>query len=250
MAYPVQLILCFSLIATLSCKPKDPLAERPAPGQQQAVVLCFHDIGRTGRYAISLKDFRAILEALKSYRVVSLYDWVRGAYPDDLRRRVVLTFDDGYRAHRELVLPELSQFGYGATFYFYNDQLSQDRAWQRLARQLPVGIEYGSHSWSHSSLQGADAKALFRELYLSREHLRQITGKDANSFAWPYGAYTLISTNAARAAGFRYLVSVDYRIANAADIGGIIPRYTVMGRHPLRQVKAILAQYEKTSRVR
>lgn len=247
MAFVVQLILCFSLIAGLSCKPKEPSRARPAVAER-AVIFCFHDIGRTGRYAISLPDFRAILQALTSYRVVSLRDWIEGSHRDDLRRRVVLTFDDGYRAHRELVLPELTRHGYGGTFYFYNDQLSQDRIWQRLVQELPAGMEYGSHSWSHSSLQSAEPKELFRELYLSREHLEQLTGKNAVSFAWPYGAYNEGSAKAARAAGFQYLVSVDYRIALATDIDGIIPRYTVMGKHPLKQVKAILAQYEKTSR--
>jgi peptidoglycan/xylan/chitin deacetylase (PgdA/CDA1 family) len=243
----VQLILCFSLIAGLACKPKE-LSESRSSRIEPAVILCFHDIGRTGRYAISLMDFRAILRSLAPYRVVSLRNWIEGAFPHDKRRRVVLTFDDGYRAHRELVLPELMRLNYGGTFYFYNDQLSQDRIWQRLVHELPDGIEYGSHSWSHSSLQNADSKALFRELYLSREHLQQLTGKQALSFAWPYGAYGEQSARAAHAAGFRYLVSVDYRIAVATDINGIIPRYTVMGRNPLNQVKTILARYEKTSR--
>ena len=246
---PYRLIpsLLLSLTLTLRCKPKESIPQiRPA----DAVILCFHDVGRTGRYAIGRAVFAAILDDLKPFRVVSVNKWIANVHATDERPQVVLTFDDGYSSHREIVLPELLKRGYGATFFFYNGQLLHDKKWSRLLKTLPANFDLGSHSWSHSSLSASTDHQLFRELFLAREHLAGFTGKPAESFAWPYGAWTDTAARAARAAGFKYLFSVDYRIARAADLSGVIPRYTVMGSRSREQVRSILGQFAKAAPVR
>jgi peptidoglycan/xylan/chitin deacetylase (PgdA/CDA1 family) len=192
-----------------------------------------------------MAGFNAILDLLDEYRVVSLADWVAGNNPEDSRMRVVLTFDDGYQAHRLLVLPELKRRGFGGTFYFYADQLKRDAAWIRLASAADRRYDFGSHSWSHALLQDAEYQTLFRELYLARSFMEETLKKKAESFAWPYGYYSEDGLKAALHAGFQYQVSVDYRIARRADIQKVIPRYTVFGRNPVAQVRQILGSFRK-----
>jgi len=233
-------LLC--LMASPCCKPK---VDLPAQQIPDAVILCFHDVGREGRYAISVDTFSAILDDLQPYRVVSAENWLQGKASGDNRKQVILTFDDGYRSHREIVLPELTRRRYGATFFFYNQQLNQDKKWRQLLKNLSADFEIGSHSWSHSTLTGLAGDQLFRELYLAREHLSEIYGRPAHSFAWPYGSWSPEAVKAAHAAGFGYLFSVDYRVARATDVPSVIPRYTVMGRGSREQVRSILAAFER-----
>lgn len=243
MAYFRFLALC--LFLATACKPKEQARSAIPAHLERAAVLCFHDVGREGRYAISLENFNAILDLLADYRVVSLADWVAAKSPEDKRRRVVLTFDDGYQAHRLLVLPELERRGYGGTFYFYADQLKRDAAWVRLATAADARFDFGSHSWSHALLQDVEYSTLFRELYLARSFMEETLKKRAESFAWPYGYYSEGGLKAALHAGFKYQVSVDYRIAERADIAKVIPRYTVFGRDPVAQVRQILGSFLK-----
>lgn len=211
------------------------------------MVLCFHDVGRSGRYAIPLADFTEILDELRPFRVVSLKDWVDAKNTEDARPRVVLTFDDGYAAHRELVLPELMRRGFGGTFYFYADQISRDKAWVEIARDHHE-FDFGSHSWSHALLRDTGYDALFKELYLARSFIEDLLGQKVESFAWPYGYYDASGLDAARNAGFGYQVSVDYRVASRSDIAGVIPRYTIFGKQPLEQVRQILGDYLRPKR--
>lgn len=234
--------LALSLSLALCCKPKVEFVAGVSP---DAVILCFHDIGRVGRYAITFDTFSGILDDLKPYEVVSAGEWLRTPDANTTRKQVVLTFDDGYASHRDIVLPELRKRGYGATFFFYNEQLLGDKKWRAALKQLPAAYDIGSHSWSHSSLGEAPGAELFREIYLSREHLAQLAGKPTQLFAWPYGSWSEPSAGAARAAGFSYLFSVDYRVARAADIAKIIPRFTVMGSGSREQVRSILAEFER-----
>ena len=69
--------MIFCLIFGITCKPKEIPAAPLPPHLQRAVVLCFHDVGRSGRYALPLADFTQVLEALAAFRVVSLADWDR-----------------------------------------------------------------------------------------------------------------------------------------------------------------------------
>lgn len=242
------LILC--VIFAVRCKSKEQTAAPIPYYLQKAVVLCFHDIapgtvkkGISGRYSVSFADFRTILDALKPYRVVSLRDWVEAKDPNDTRPRVVLTFDDGYAAHRDLVLPELRRRQNGATFFFYAEALRRDRKWSQIAANERA-FDFGSHSWSHALLKDVGYDELFKELYLARGFLEAATHKEIKSFAWPYGYYNPDALRAARSAGFAYQVSVDYRVATRDDITKIIPRYTVFGKDPVAQVRQILGEFQ------
>jgi peptidoglycan/xylan/chitin deacetylase (PgdA/CDA1 family) len=235
-------VLALCVVLGTGCKPKQQPAPAIPPHLKTAVVLCFHDVGRSGRYAITVEDFERVLDSLREFKVVSLKDWVDARNPEDIRQRVAITFDDGYTAHREIVLPELISRGFGATFYFYADQLERDAAWRRIAREHPA-FDFGSHSWSHALLRDVEYDALFKELYLARNFLESALGRKIESFAWPFGYYDGNGLKAAQHAGFGYQVSVDYRIASRDDIPKIIPRYTVLGKKPVEQVRQILDGY-------
>lgn len=235
----------------MGCKSKEQASAVIPAHLLKTVVLCFHDITEdevgkrlSRRYSVSLVHFRHILDALAGFKVVSLRDWVEAKDPADTRPRVVLTFDDGYASHRELVLPELEKRKMGATFFFYADQVKRDSAWRRTAAGR-ADFDFGSHSWSHALLKDTAYRALFRELYLARTFLEEILHKDVKSFAWPYGYYDAEGVTAARNAGFTYQVSVDYRIATRGDIEGVIPRYTIFGKDPVAQVRRILDEYRQ-----
>lgn len=235
-------VFIFTASICSACKAKETKIAKVQPAN--AVVLCFHDVGRSGRYAITNGDFTEIMDLLRDFSVTSLGQWIESEDRIGARANVVLTFDDGYPAQREIVLPELKRRGYGATFYFYADQLKADKKWQTLIQTAGDGFEYGSHSWSHQLMQDLAGDEIFRELYLARNFMEALTRKRLVSFAWPYGYYNDAGVTAAHHAGFSNQVSVDYRIAKAQDIPQIIPRFTVMGKQPVKQVREILKRFE------
>lgn len=115
---------------------------------------------------------------------------------------VILTFDDGYRNNKELLLPLLQEFGFKAVIYpipAENNFWDQDTGGvieplmtnEELRYMVSQGIELGSHGMTHRDLSlPISAAELDYELNSSKAWLEGITAKPVLSFAYPYGRTT------------------------------------------------------------
>ncbi len=212
----------------------------------KAVILCFHDIGGAGQYSITPAEFEQILKLLKEkYQVFSIRDWLQLAQesPKSDKPVVVLTFDDGYFSLFSYVIPQLTRYGFGGTFYIYLDRYPDSSSVYQNLGKLPAQFEIGSHSRSHANMEKTyvnDENGFFKELYLSRKKLEHLIGHEVTSWAWPYGIYNEALAHLALKAGYTTQVTTDYTPALSNDF--TFSRYTVQNPNPVQQVVEILAR--------
>jgi hypothetical protein len=102
-------------------------------GYQIVPILVYHNFGpeSKGRLVLAAKAFEEQMRYLKAegYRVIGLRDFV--AFMEQgrqiPRRAVILTFDDGYRAFKDLAYPVPKELGFTATLFVYTDYVGAGR---------------------------------------------------------------------------------------------------------------------------
>jgi peptidoglycan/xylan/chitin deacetylase (PgdA/CDA1 family) len=198
------------------------------PRRPGTPILMHHQVGphRPGsplnRWRVTRRDFDWQLDTLQrlGYRGVTLRDLLES--PERVSpetnaksRRVVLTFDDGYRGVKERALPALLSRGFGATVFVVADRTGGVNDWDgetpgdplltadEIRRLHGAGIEIGSHGATHRALTRLDDAELAREVAGSKETLERITGAPVTSFCYPYGDFDDRAVEAVRAAGYR-----------------------------------------------
>jgi peptidoglycan/xylan/chitin deacetylase (PgdA/CDA1 family) len=174
-------------------------------------VLTFHNIDESsdGDYSLSRCRFLDCLKLLKNegYRTIRARD-IADTWPSVLQhdRIVALTFDDGYKSHRDVVAEVLADLGMTATFFVLSSQLGGSSSHPALDEREPVflsagdiremdaaGFEIGSHSHTHPLLGTVPPERAREEISVSKQILEQELGHSITSFAFPFGrqgAYT------------------------------------------------------------
>lgn len=166
---------------------------------------------------VSREKFAAQIEALLNagYRVIPLgrvMDALEHASDEDLRKCVVLTFDDGLRGQFLNAFPLLMQRALPATFFVITGYVGTDRflphlrldderlrgvdrvasewlplSWSELEEMARHGMEIGSHTVSHRSLGCLSADEVEREVRRSKEILTERLRAPTDLFAYPFG---------------------------------------------------------------
>jgi peptidoglycan/xylan/chitin deacetylase (PgdA/CDA1 family) len=193
------------------------------PRRPGTPILMHHQVGphRPGsplnRWRVTQRDFDWQLDTLRrlGYRGVTLRDLFDSPETDPRDRRVVLTFDDGYRGVWGRALPALLARGFSATVFVVADRIGAVNDWDGETPREPLltadeirglhgaGIEIGSHAATHRALTLLDDAELAREVAGSRETLERLTGAPVTSFCYPYGDVDDRVAEAVRSAGYR-----------------------------------------------
>ena len=149
----------------------------------RVVALTFHDVVTDGKaesadsdvfYRIGTHELESLLSELRKlgYRTVcsrSFRAWQRGGgtIPE---RTVVLTFDDGYASHFEVVASLLLRYRFSGTFFVAVDLVGQPGyvTWEQLRKLVFLGMEIGSHGMSHQPLTMLSPQQIDYELTTSK----------------------------------------------------------------------------------
>jgi peptidoglycan/xylan/chitin deacetylase (PgdA/CDA1 family) len=133
----------------------------------------------------------------EGYEVVSLSKaarCLRGSNDLVQPRRVVLTFDDGFRDFRTAAYPMLSEFGFTATVFLASGFLNgifptgRECLHSHEVKELASrGVEFGSHTVTHPQLRSIPSCSIYRELRESRLAIEDTTGSAVTQFSYPYG---------------------------------------------------------------
>ena len=109
--------------------------------------------------------------------------------PDDGKKLVALTFDDGPAAkYTEAYLDILNQYGIHATFFNLGNSIQE---YPDLAKKIvEQGSEVMSHTQQHQQLSLLDAPSLQKELSDTFSAIESATGTKTTSFRPPYGDFT------------------------------------------------------------
>lgn len=170
-------------------------------------VLVFHSV-RNGAgkdlYALEPTQFDAIVAMIveKFDGTVSMKDVIADQGQSPHQSGVLITFDDGYQDHSEIVLPILKKYNAKATFFLLPKYFGQKNLWdhrsQVILNHLSVeqarklvkeGHTVGSHGLTHNSLLKFDDQQLETELKRSKTILEDALQIHVDCFSYPYGDF-------------------------------------------------------------
>lgn len=171
------------------------------------------DAGDVG-LSVSPENFRAQLADLKKkgYQTVTFHNVLEHRLP---AKPVILTFDDGYQNFYDAAYPELIKHNLTATVYVIaNFNKPEYLSHQEIIELSAAGIEIGSHTLDHRMLPILELKEQKRQIIDSKKELEQLVKKPIVSIAYPFGDYSLVSAQTAKAIGYRYAVTTANVLAD------------------------------------
>jgi peptidoglycan/xylan/chitin deacetylase (PgdA/CDA1 family) len=191
-------------------------------------VLMYHSISTgPGPTCIAPEIFAAQMAALAEagYQIKSLSELAerKSGIGEPDGKIAVITFDDAYVDFAANAAPLLLERGWTATVFAPTGWVGRRSGWvgaggealmdwKDIRSLFEAGVEFGSHSVSHSDLTTLSSDNLRSELTDSQSRLEQELGAPVRTFAAPYGAANAgVRTEIARF----YDVAVGTRLARA-----------------------------------
>jgi len=198
--------------------------------------------GWSTRHTLPWNEFKAQISLLRreGWRTLLPHELTADELAPQGERILALTFDDGH-ASDLLAAEHLAQAGMRATFYITWSRLGRSGYLARgdagrIARQ---GLRIGAHGLTHVAFTGLDDERLWRELHTTRVRLEDLLGTEVSDLACPFGAYDQRVLAAAFKAGYRTIMTSDFRRA-LIDGGCVFSRLPVFSDTSLRDFGALL----------
>jgi peptidoglycan/xylan/chitin deacetylase (PgdA/CDA1 family) len=221
-------------------------------------VLMYHSVRpagevREGTSDVTREAFRRHLAYYTDrFEVVDLPRVVPGVDPDPTRKRVALTFDDGYRDFYTEVRPLLHEFGVPATVFvvpgFVGGRRRREQAMNTghlfdvlTAEQLgdladDDLVTVGNHTLTHHHLgKHHDRDLIESEVLDARDELESRFGLDVDRFSYPNGGHNATSVEVVRGSHGLAVLDESRRPVRAADDPVLLPR--IDAGLPFEQVK-------------
>ncbi len=130
-------------------------------------------------------------------------------------KEVGIMFEDGYLSTYAQAWPVLDALGLTATVFVVTGYVGQTASWfpggekarlmdwKQIRELAQHGIQFGSHSWSHTRLTHLDRKRLRWELDYSRRQLEDGLGRPVELFSYPFSVVNAEIAEVVREAGYR-----------------------------------------------
>ena len=185
-------------------------------------VLLYHSVDRSGSViSIPPQTFRAQMRYLKysGYETISLSEYLDylmddGEFPE---KKVVITFDDGFRNNHTEAFPVLKKYGFIATIFISTDHVGKKSSWERdkSIPELPMltwdqigemsdyGIRFESHACGHCYLSRLSGDEARDELIRSKTTIERKTGRRVEFFCHPYGDWSADTKRLAKECGYK-----------------------------------------------
>ncbi|MGO9136847.1 MAG: polysaccharide deacetylase family protein [Syntrophales bacterium] len=208
-------------------------------------ILMYHSIADNpdDPYSVSVDAFREQISWLSEhgFEVVPLSFLLLSIQTQNyriLRKKVVITFDDGYQDFVTNALPILLDCEAPATVFLVTDMLGGRASWSesgthvRLMSEDEVryikaqGISLGSHTATHANLTLLDHNDLQRQLRDSHDRLTRL-GESFYAFSYPWGQWSSRIVEAVKASGYECAVAVGEQMRLTDAITYLLPRITM-----------------------
>lgn len=185
-------------------------------------VLMYHKLGkspsgvRLPSLYVSQKLFRQQLADLKSGGFTTASLEVCLTANNNSKRRIVLSFDDGFENVLRMGLEPLHAAGFRAIQYLVSGRLGATNDWEtregeaeerlmdaaQVREWLAAGHEIGAHTMTHPRLTRIPLAQAREEIIASRKSLEDAFGRAVTHFCYPYGVYNEAILDLVAEAGF------------------------------------------------
>jgi peptidoglycan/xylan/chitin deacetylase (PgdA/CDA1 family) len=214
-------------------------------------ILMYHRIATDGppglkRWRLAPELFDAHMNALHGagYQTITLAEWAEAV--DRQRpvegKRVLLTFDDGYRDFLSGAVPALRRHGFSATMFLVAERIGQTAlwdaefgdcaalmSWEEIKSLQPIGIEFGAHSCVHKKMTEMASTELAEDTKRTRAILEEGLGIPVPTLAYPYGDQNESVRRVVGEAGTRAAVTTEPGISKLGNDLLRLPRIEVDG---------------------
>jgi peptidoglycan/xylan/chitin deacetylase (PgdA/CDA1 family) len=131
---------------------------------------------------------------------------------------VTASFDDGHPLDMK-VAERLATRGMTGTFYVaWNHPKGPEISAADVRELRTMGMEIGSHTWTHRLLTGRPRAEVVDELTRSRTALEDLLGEPVTSLSYPEGCFSAMIRAAAAECGYRLARTTRaYRVSKATD---------------------------------
>lgn len=150
--------------------------------------------------------------------------------PDrDQRRRVIVTFDDGYRNVFNHAMDVLARHRFQAVQFVVSDLIGGRNEWMiakgdrpeplmdrsQIREWLAAGHQIGSHSATHAKLRRLPLDKAREEIVGSKKRLEDLFGIPVNHFSYPFGEYNDAVRDMVVAAGYHTACTMKFGVNTA-----------------------------------
>ena len=124
---------------------------------------------------------------------------------DDGMKKIVITFDDGYRDNYENAFLIMKKLGFKGTIFCIGEKIGQAGylTKEEIREMAKSGFEFGSHTLSHRDLPTLHSTEKEREIKDSKSFLSNELELNADYFCYPRGLYDPESVELVKQAGYR-----------------------------------------------
>lgn len=160
------------------------------------------------------------------------------------KKKIVLTFDDGYKDFYDNAFPLLKKYNVKATLFMISDYtaekyekyLSKEQIKELSDSNL---VDIGSHTKSHPRLSTLSTDKMEQELKESKEELEDITKKEVTTIAYPYGNWNAKIVNSTKK-HYKYAVTTKSGTYNSSKNNYTIDRKNITRDMNIEDFKEII----------
>lgn len=216
-------------------------------------VLYYHSVKESADNEVTIKpeDLRAELKYIKDQGYITLTirqlkDYILNNSPIP-EKSILITFDDGYMDNYYSAFPLLKEFNMTATIFCITYELdgSYYLSKEAIKEMSNYGIDIESHTVTHPHLNKLDYDKQLNELVQSKKTLEEITGKEINSIAYPFGDFNDNSVNAAKEAGYTLGFTTKLGLSDRNDNPLTLDRIYISSAYDMNTFKELLNKTKK-----
>lgn len=153
---------------------------------------------------------------------------------------IIITFDDGYKDAYTNAFPILQKHQMKATFYIITTYVdnNNDRYinWDEIYQLKDAGMNIGSHTITHPSLDKSYDDRLEKEVVESKKIIEEKIGVPISDFCYPSGKYDERTINKLKETGYKTAVTVHNGIADQNSNLFELPRIRMTNNTNLKSI--------------
>lgn len=166
-------------------------------------ILMYHSISDDNNpLSVNLSNFEKQMSFLHKSNFKSVnFDSIN---KNEIKKKFIITFDDGYKNVFVNALPILLKFNFTATIFLVSDLIGKFNKWDMnkenffkyelmdlddIKKWLSNGMSIGCHTANHFNLKNLDESTKKKEIVEPKFFFKDKLSYEVNSFSYPYGSY-------------------------------------------------------------